>query len=85
MRNLLLAGTAGISFVLGATTAFAAAPNDKPWPGARQLVEGRAAYEPAGEFGQIGNDFGPRFDYGAPASAKDFDGAEVSADAVVIK
>jgi hypothetical protein len=37
------------------------------------------------EFGQIGNDFGPGFNLGAPASAKDSGGPEVSADAVVLK
>jgi hypothetical protein len=37
------------------------------------------------EFGQIGNDFGPGFNLGAPVSAKDSGGPEVSADAVVLK
>jgi hypothetical protein len=66
MRNLLFAGTAGLSLALGAAAAFAAT-SEAPKSDAIQLVEGRAAYEPAGEFGQIGNDFGPGFNYGAPA------------------
>jgi hypothetical protein len=86
MRNLLFAGTTGLSLALGAATAFAATSTDAPKPDASQLVEGRAAHVTSvSEFGQVGNDFGPGFNLGAPASAKDFGGAEVSADAVVIK
>jgi hypothetical protein len=83
MRNLLFAGTAGLSLALGAAAAFAATSADAPKTA--PLVEGRAAYvTPAGEFGQMGNDFGPDFksfgkSFGAPASARDFGGAEVSA------
>jgi hypothetical protein len=84
MRNLLFAGTAVLSFALGAAAAFAATSSDEQEPAA--LVEGRAAYvTPAGEFGQMGNDFGPGFNLDAPARPKDFDGAEVTADGVVIK
>jgi hypothetical protein len=87
MRNLLLAGTTilSLALALGATAGFAATSADPPKSFSSQLVEGRAAYEPAGEFGQIGNDFGPGFNLGAPASGKDFGGAEVSADAAVAK
>jgi hypothetical protein len=49
------------------------------------LVEGRAYVSPVSEFGQVGNDFGPGFNFGAPASAEDFVGVEVSADGIVIK
>jgi hypothetical protein len=84
MRNLLFAGTTGLSLFLGAAAAFAATSADAPK--SAPLVEGRAAYvTPASEFGQMGNDFGPGFNVGAPASPKDFEGAEVSADGVVIK
>jgi len=81
MRNLLFAGTAGLSLALGAGAGFAATSPDAPKP--VPLVEGRAAYvTPAGDFGQMGNDFGPGFNLGAPASPKDFDGAEVTADVI---
>lgn len=85
MRNLLYAGTLGLSLA-SAAAAVAATSVDAPKPAANQLVEGRAAYvTPISEFGQVGNDFGPGFNFGAPATAKDFGGAEVSADAVVLK
>jgi DNA-binding transcriptional LysR family regulator len=65
MRNLLFAGTTGLSLALGAAAAFAATSSDAPKPDASQLVEGRAAYmTPVSEFGQVGNDFGPGFNFG---------------------
>jgi hypothetical protein len=86
MRNLLFAGTTTIlSFVLRAAAAFSATSADAGKPDAGKLVEGRAAYEPAGELGQIGNDFGPGFNLGAPSSAKDLGAAEVAADQTVTK
>jgi hypothetical protein len=85
MRNLLFAGTTGLSLVLGAAATFAATTTDAPK--SSPLVEGRASYvTPAGELGQMGNDFGPDFrSFGAPASATNFGGVEVSADGVVIQ
>jgi hypothetical protein len=85
VRNLLFAGIGTLSLALSAVAALAATSTDGLKPAASQLVESRAAYEPAGEFGRIGNDFGPGFNLGAPASAKDFGGAEVSAEGAVIK
>jgi hypothetical protein len=83
MRTLVFTG---LFLALSAGAAFAANFSDASRPGESRLVEGRAALvTPVSEFGTIGNDFGPGFNFGAPANAMDFEGAEVSAEAVVIK
>jgi hypothetical protein len=80
MRNAMMAGAGGLMLAFGAFNASASDNSsseasrmqsaDKP------LIEGRAAYESNARFGQLGNDFGPDFHYGAPASERDFAGAE---------
>jgi hypothetical protein len=83
MRNLLMAGTSGLFLALGTVFAIAAAPDSthQRQPEPRGIIEGRAAYEnPASPYGRLGNDFGPGFNYGAPASARDFGGTEITRD-----
>jgi hypothetical protein len=82
LRNLIMAGTAGLFLALGTASSNAAAPDStEPQPDARGIIEGRAAYEiPAGPYGRLGNDFGPGFNYGAPASSRDFGGTEITRD-----
>jgi len=83
MRNLVMAGTAGLFLALGADVAKAAATNSihESQPDAHGIVEGRAAYEiPASPYGRLGNDFGPGFNYGAAASSRDFGGTEITRD-----
>ncbi|WP_158816727.1 hypothetical protein [Methylocapsa sp. S129] len=85
MRNAILAGIAGLFLAFGAINAHAdtSISPDASWPDAAngQLIEGRAAYENSvNVYGQLGNDFGPGFNYGAPASPHDFAGTEIRRD-----
>jgi hypothetical protein len=68
VRNLLLAGTAGLILSLGSAFAIAASPalpNSSRHSG--ELIEGRALYEAQVSFGGAReNDLGPGFDFGVP-------------------
>jgi hypothetical protein len=88
MRNFIIAGSAGLFLALGAVSAHAVpqrsieAPPDAAYEAissANHLIEGRSAYEtPTSVYGGLGgSDLGsPLANYGAPASAADFTGAE---------
>ena len=88
MRNFIMAGTAGLFLAFGAISAQAVpqksldAPPDAAFEAianANHLIEGRSAYEtPTSVYGGLGgNDLrNPGANYGAPASAADFVGAE---------
>jgi hypothetical protein len=81
MRNVMIAGAAGLMFVFGALSASAldngSSEASRMQSADRPLIEGRAVYESNAIFGQLGNDFGPDFHYGAPASERDFAGVEL--------
>jgi hypothetical protein len=81
MRRTVMAGAASLMLAFGALSASASdngsSEASRMQSADRPLIEGRAAYESNAIFGDIGNDFGPDFHFGAPASARDFAGIEL--------
>ena len=69
LRNLIMAGTAGLLLTLGAASSYAVPPDSANATIERRLIEGRSAFVAPHHPSSIrlpGNDFGPGFN--APAN-----------------